>query len=229
MLRTLVAILILANALFFAWAQGWLDAVTGMPAQGGREPQRLQQQVQPERMTLLSPQAATALQQVVCLELGPFGSDETLRAAQSALERLGVAPASWQLDSGEQAGVWAVATSPLEPRDQARKEEQYKRLKLEYQVLAGRSDEQPSLLLGRYPSEAAAEAALAGLERRALKDLRVRQLQAPQPRHLLRLPTANSLLSKQIADSRDKALNGARACANGGNNGAAKPGSAASR
>lgn len=213
MLRTLVALLLLVNALFFAWTQGWLDPITGSHANSGREPQRMQLEQQRERLSILSPQAATALQQPVCLEFGPYASDESLRGAQAALERLGLTPAAWQVDSSEQPGVWAVATAKLESREQlSRKEDAFKRLKIDFEVLSGKPDEQPSLLLSRHPSEAAAKAALEA--RRPLRELRVLQLQAPQPRHLLRLPTANGLLARQISDSREagKALGSAKTC-----------------
>lgn len=212
MLRTLVAILLLANALFFAWTRGWLDPVTGLRADGGHEPQRLQLEQQRDRLTILSPQAASALQQSVCLELGPYGSEEALRSAQTALERLGLTAASWQVDYNEQPGVWAVATVKLENREQlTRKEEAYKRLKIDFEALSGKPEEQPSLLLSRHPSEAAARAALEA--RRPLRELRVLQLQPPAPRHLLRLPTANGLLARQIAEGRDaKAMGAPKTC-----------------
>ncbi len=217
MLRTLVALLLLVNALFFAWTQGWLDPITGSHANSSREPQRMQLEQQRERLSILSPQAATALQQPVCLEFGPYAGDESLRSAQAALERLGLTPVAWQVDTGEQPGVWAVATAKLESREQlSRKEEAFKRLKIDFEPLSGKPDEQPSLLLSRHPSEAAAKAALEGRRplRGELRDLRVLQLQAPQPRHLLRLPTANGLLARQISENREagKALGSAKTC-----------------
>ena len=210
MLRTLVALLLLINALFFAWTRGWLDPVLGVGPDAGREPQRLQQEQQPQRLALLSPQAASALQQPVCLEFGPFASEDTLRAAQGSLERLGLTASSWQVDSGEQPGVWVLATARLDARELPRKEEAFKRLKIAVEPLAGKPEEQPALVLSRHGSEAAAQAALDA--RRNIRELRVLQLQSPQPRHTLRLPQANSLLAKQIADAKDRALGTARAC-----------------
>lgn len=210
MLRTLVALLLLANALFFAWTRGWLDPLLGVGPDAGREPQRLQHEQQSQRVALLSPQAASALQQPVCLEFGPYASDESLRAAQSALERLGLAAASWQVDSGEQPGVWVLATAKLDARELARREEAFKRLKINVEPLAGKPEEQPALVLSRHGSEAAAQAALEA--RRNIRELRVLQLQPPQVRHLIRLPQANSLLAKQIADAKDRALGASRVC-----------------
>jgi hypothetical protein len=60
MLRTLVVLLLLANAGFFAWREGWLDGVVGVSTQQGREPERLKQQVNPERLIVLAPQAQVA-------------------------------------------------------------------------------------------------------------------------------------------------------------------------
>ena len=53
--------LILANALFFGWSQGWLDGVAGARAGGDREPERLALQVRPEAIRVLGAQAAAAL------------------------------------------------------------------------------------------------------------------------------------------------------------------------
>lgn len=61
MLRALVVILILANVGFLAWRQGWLDTwLEGFePLASQREPQRLKQQVNRERLIVLPPPAPT--------------------------------------------------------------------------------------------------------------------------------------------------------------------------
>jgi hypothetical protein len=55
MLRLLVAALLIANLLFWAWHQPAVSDALGWapPADGGREPQRLQRQVRPEAVRLL--------------------------------------------------------------------------------------------------------------------------------------------------------------------------------
>ena len=58
MLRALVVALLIANGLFFAWSQGWLDRLTGVPAHGDREPQRLASQVRPELVQVWRPGAS---------------------------------------------------------------------------------------------------------------------------------------------------------------------------
>jgi hypothetical protein len=60
MLRSLVVILVLVNAAFYGWTQGWLDGLVGVRAHGDREPQRLQRQVRPEVLQILGPAATAA-------------------------------------------------------------------------------------------------------------------------------------------------------------------------
>ena len=60
MIKWLAVALVVANAVFWAWTQGWLGAAWPAPGERQREPQRLQQQVRPESIVVLSPRAASA-------------------------------------------------------------------------------------------------------------------------------------------------------------------------
>lgn len=55
MLRLLVLLLLLANLLFFAWAQGWLRGIVTVDPLGAREPHRLREQVRPDLIQVLPP------------------------------------------------------------------------------------------------------------------------------------------------------------------------------
>ncbi|WP_439520557.1 SPOR domain-containing protein [Hydrogenophaga sp.] len=59
MLKWTIWILVLANAGYFAWTQGYLDGL-GMAPQDQREPRRLQEQVKPEQLRLLNGPRAPA-------------------------------------------------------------------------------------------------------------------------------------------------------------------------
>jgi len=59
-LARLALLLILVNAGFFAWSQGWLDGLAFLRAQPEREPQRLTRQFQPLLLRAVSPGAASA-------------------------------------------------------------------------------------------------------------------------------------------------------------------------
>ncbi len=63
MLRWVIVLLVLANAGYFAWTQGYLDTLGMKPAEQ-REPQRLTQQVRPEALRLLNGPKADAVPQV---------------------------------------------------------------------------------------------------------------------------------------------------------------------
>ena len=224
MLRALVVLLIVANALFFGWTRGWLDNVVGIKASGDSEPERQTRQIHPERIQILGAQAAAALQKRSCLEYaGALDSEAALQAAQAALAKAGVTTAA--ASTNEVAGQWVVATIKLGTKDfRDRKEDTYKRLHIAYEPLTGApADELPSLVLGRYASASAAQAALDGFEARSLKGLRVMQLQAPAKRYGLQIAEADGALQARLktAAAKDPALAGGfKACA-------AAPGTAA--
>ncbi|MFG6467493.1 hypothetical protein [Roseateles sp. BYS87W] len=211
MMRIVVILMLAANALFFAWSRGWLDTVTGVPADGGREPQRLALQQHPERIQPLDGPALAALTRRSCLELGPLEGEPALNAAQAAVRALG---AEAQVRSTEQAGVWVVATIKLaDPDFRARKEATYKQLKLAFEPLEGLPAEQPAFVLTRHASAAEAQAELASFDKRGLKGLRVLALRAASSRHTLVVPQADGQLAGKLKSSKDAALaTGWRAC-----------------
>lgn len=65
MIKWLALLLVLANVAFWGWTQGWGGPAWPAPEARQREPERLQQQVRPESIVVLSPKAASAaLEQV---------------------------------------------------------------------------------------------------------------------------------------------------------------------
>ena len=78
-MRALVALLLLANLLFLALAQGWLQPAAGLWPQQEREPQRLAAQLHPEIVRVLPPAAAP-----VCLQAGPFGAAQVWLRVETA-------------------------------------------------------------------------------------------------------------------------------------------------
>lgn len=77
-MRIVVILLLLANLALFA--------LTRLDAAGGGEPQRLAEQIQPEKLKLLTPQQVAALgpkaaaASEVCVEWGPMSETERARA-----------------------------------------------------------------------------------------------------------------------------------------------------
>ena len=88
MLRALLAVLLLANAMYFGWARGWFAPTWAPPGASESEPARLAAQVAPERITVLSPAAASAAMQSAqpkpaCVP--PAAADGAQAAASSPL------------------------------------------------------------------------------------------------------------------------------------------------
>lgn len=95
MLRTIVALLVVANLAFLAWSRGWLSPWL-LDAPGGdadqREPARLARQVAPDSIVVVGHSEARRLAASQCMQVGPFDA-AGLNAAEDALERMGIAAA----------------------------------------------------------------------------------------------------------------------------------------
>lgn len=120
MLRPLVMLLLAANIGFWAWSQGALDGLTGVPHDSDREPQRLAAQIAPERLEILRTElpasaapaapaapasAASAADRAA--ETASTASAAAATAAASALAAASAAPA--------EASAAAVTPPPAAP------------------------------------------------------------------------------------------------------------------
>ncbi|MDE2147419.1 MAG: hypothetical protein KGJ24_12080 [Burkholderiales bacterium] len=117
MLRALVALVLLANLLFFGWARGWFEPALPAPRQAEREPERLLAQVHADAVTVLpAPAAGTSMAAAsaasaasataateaaasapaapACLQAGPF-AEADLAAAEAALISARLPAAAW--------------------------------------------------------------------------------------------------------------------------------------
>mgnify|MGYP001268544172 CR=1 FL=1 len=222
MLRLLVLLLVLANAGFYAWTQGWLDSVVGVRAQAEREPERLARQVRPETVRILAPQAASAVAAAAsaasaparvagpaCLEAGPFDAATLVRAETVLKEATPPVPlGSWADVRSEQGGSWILYMGKFANREAvAKKEEELKRYRsLPYEVLSGLPEHEPGISLGRYNDRALADKALEQLALRGIRTARVLELAAPTPLHTLRFAQADARLVTQLVALRSDAL-----------------------
>ena len=101
MLRALLAALVVANVVYFAYTRGALDGLFGLRAGGEREPERLSNQVRPQSIRLLPMNTAASApsEPVACFETPAFGAAEAAAVESTLASSL---PAgSWTDSRGE--------------------------------------------------------------------------------------------------------------------------------
>lgn len=193
MLRLLVLLLILANGLYFAWAQNLLRPLGWGPMEQS-EPQRLAQQLRPEAVKLLSPaeiakvesQAQADLAPRECLQAGPFDEAESAvlrRALESALP-----PGSWQLDAVRVPERWIVYMGKFPSNEAlAKKRAELNGMNLALEAIQNPALE-PGISLGGFDNQAAANAQLQRLGQRGIRTARVVLERAEGRNNQLKLP-----------------------------------------
>ena len=211
MLRLLALVLVLANAGFVAWSQGWLADYGFAPAVQA-EPQRLTQQLRPDAMRLLTAaevrqidggaktaadsggaQALPAsLPATECLQAGLFTDEQAspLRARLQASLPTG----SWLLEPGTDGGRWMVYMGKYNDSNTlATKRSELRQIGVTFEVLATPAFG-PGLSLGRFGSAADAETELGKLAQRGVRSARVVQERPEARGQLLTLPAADAYL-----------------------------------
>lgn len=213
MLRWIVLALLLANAGFWAWRQGWLEplhGVIGVKPQGEREPERLAQQLNTDMIRLIpaeaasapargapAPAAASAVEPAsaplaavavpVCLEAGPYALTEFPAAEANA--KIALPQAAWALR--EIPPVWWVALGPFADAETLQKKrEELRRREVAFEQSSNLPGGATYLVLSRHDSRTAAEANLAVITGRGVRT--ARSLMAVPPQRTLRLPAADA-------------------------------------
>lgn len=207
MLRLVLLALLLANAATLAWTQGWL-ASYGLAPAAQAEPQRLEQQLRPDAMRLLSPAEARQLEgspatvavaapaAAECLQAGLF-TDEQAGLLRTRLQAA-LPPGSWSLEPGTQAGRWIIYMGRYSsPETLAIKRGELRRIGVSFEPLADPAFG-PGLLLGQFNSQAEADDELARLSQRGVRSGKV-ALERPDLRgQQLILPAVDAALKTQL-------------------------------
>lgn len=226
MLRTLVAVLLLANLGFWAWSAGALERLGWAPTHE-RDPARLALQTGADTVRVLPPDAtlpaigsaraasAPATESAAsaagaeargpssqCLETGPLALT-ALANAERALLAGGVAEGSWVRRSTDLPAQYAVVLGPFNSNDALRnKREEIARLRLPLETLSlpavGTASPQTGLALGRYASRPTADSALAVFAQRGVRTARVLQLRPAGSEVHLRFDSASASQAQQL-------------------------------
>ena len=220
MLRLLLLVLIVANLGFYSWTQGWLDGVVGIRATGDREPERLARQLRPEAVVILPPESAASSAATAatpaCLEAGPFNPTELVAAITSLKQLLPAATeGGWAVVKTETPGSWIVYLGKFaDAEGLAKKEQELKRLKLDFEIMRSPPALERGLSLGRFDQRAAADKALERFTQQGVRTARVVELSPPGSASMLRAARADAELATQLAALKTASLGkGFAACA----------------
>ena len=211
MLRLAVIALLLANAGYYAYTQGWLRSA-GLVTPEQAEPQRLQQQIRPETLKVLraqgatnnptpppAPAAAPAADTAAstpapttaapadageCLQAGVFDDKQAaaLRTAAAAL------PAgSWSLEPTPITGRWMIYMGRFDDQDTLdKKRAELRARKVDFDRAGGTLE--LGLSLGRFSTEEAAQRGLTALNAQGVRTARVVLERQAATGFILKLP-----------------------------------------
>ena len=209
MLRLLVLLLVLFNAVYFAWSQQMLRAYGFAPAPQ-REPQRVTQQLRPDLVRVLSADEARGAEvtakQAECLLAGPFDDTQTAKLRQAA--ESGLPTSTWLLEAIAQPARWIVYMGKYpDAQTLAKKRSELAALNVRFEPVANTALDY-GLTLGAFESEERARAELASLAQRGVHTATVLLERAEQRGTLLKLPVVDEALRARLEEFKP-ALGGA--------------------
>ena len=220
MLRLAVIALLLANAGYYAYTQGWLRSA-GLVTPEQAEPQRLQQQIRPETLKVLraqgatnnptpppAPAAAPAADTAAstpapttaapadageCLQAGVFDDKQAtaLRTAAASLP-----PGSWTLEPTPITGRWMIYMGRFDDQDTLdKKRAELRARKVDFDRAGGTLE--LGLSLGRFSTEEAAQRGLTALNAQGVRTARVIQERQAATGFILKLPAVTDAQRQQ--------------------------------
>jgi hypothetical protein len=203
MLRFLVLLLLLANGAYFAWVQGHLAAFGFAPSQF-TEPQRLQNQIKPDAIRLLSNIEAKRVDALAsapttkapeCLQTALL-SDRQVNAVRDAAASL---PASaWSLENTTEPARWIVYMGKYANAEAlAKKKTELRELGISPESLKNPSLE-PGLSLGAFPTQSKANEAMAAFAKRGVRTGKVTQELPERSGQIFKLPAIDEALRAQL-------------------------------
>ena len=207
MLRLLVLLLVLANGAYFAWSQGLLQPYGYAPVQQS-EPQRMDQQIKPEALRILSvdearrAETSAAVVAVArppeCLQAGLYDDK------QSTVIRQALDPAlpsgSWSLESAVEPARWMIYMGKFTGTDALnKKKSELRALKISFDAPFNTAME-PGLSLGVFETQAAAAQQLSALVLRGVRTAKVVQDRPEARGQMLKFPAVDDALRTRLDD-----------------------------
>ena len=205
MLRLLVLLLVLCNAGYYAWSTDMLRAYGFGPLRQ-TEPDRLQQQIRPELLVILSteearrlepqPQAQNTDTAVTCLQAGLFDETQATALRQGAPAVL--PDGTWSLNEVRVPPRWIVYMGRYaDAQALAKKRAELAALNLRIEPLLSPALA-PGFSLGVFESQERAAAELAVLVKRGVRTAQVVQERAESRASMLRITPLDDALRARL-------------------------------
>ena len=201
-MRTLFFILVLANLLFFGWHAGYIGP--GMEKQG--EPERLAQQIAPDKIRLVSADASKradpAKPRLACLEWGSFPAQEAERAL-AVLAGLGLGERLTSRKAEETAQWWVFMPPQGSKANADKKTDELTRLGItDYFVVTDEGPTKYAISLGVFRTEEGAKNYLASLVAKGVKTGRTGERETKVQKTLFQIRDADDAVRARLADIR---------------------------
>ena len=152
-----------------------------------------------------APSPVVAAQVPACLEAGPFTTAQT--ASVEAMLPANLPEASWTRVRTERSAMWMVYTGKFSDNESlARRIDELRRLKVQYDELRAPSELAPGLSLGRFEVRANANNLLEQLTQRGVRNARVIESTPASSTHMFRFDKPSAQVALQLQALRSEAL-----------------------
>jgi hypothetical protein len=191
-MRTFFLLLLFANLIFFAWTQGFLGT-----SDDGREPQRLAQQLHPEKLRI-APETrkpvgkAAELACRIINGLSLADAEQLKIAVEAEGGKALVSPVAMP------ASHLVVITELINKFAADKKAAELSRLKVEGHVIVALEDGRQEIVLGRFDTEPAAQTFLQALGKKGIKSARAESREQPATKARVEARAPASTLLQQL-------------------------------
>lgn len=202
-MRALFFVLLLANLAFFGWQSGYI----GPGEEKKVEPERLNQQIAPEKIRLVSAETAkriedTARARNACLEWGSFPIQDADRA-QTALAALALGDKLSSRKVEEAAQYWVFMPPQGNKANADKKADELKRLGItDYFVVTDDGPNKWAISLGVFRTEDAAKTHLAEISTKGVKTARVGERETRVQKTVFQVRNIDEATRSKISDLR---------------------------
>lgn len=193
--RTVFILLILANLLFFAWGQGYFGT-----RRSGREPQRLTEQLSPEKLRVTGALAPAATPPArTCRQVGGLNTVDAERLRTQAGEQAPDLQLSIKAVEGQPGSYWVLIPSLADRQAAEKKLVELKHLGLsDYSLMTEAGPNQFAISLGLFKSQQAANEYLQTLVKRGVKSAQVQAREQPALKAQLMVRGPTDALAREL-------------------------------